>query len=313
MFIADLLFFTLSCVVLVRSSSYAMKHVLRLSRELRLNEFVISFLVVGFVSAFPEIFVTILAMLRGMPEIGLGTVIGSNIADLTLVIGLVVLIGGKVHLHSKTVRYDVFFIILVTLAMLLGLDGMLSRYDGCILVFTSAIFLINILKDSVRFPKAKGHGNLRKFLCDIGLSALAVAVLAVSAYYTVTYAQRLAGDFHTKPLIISTLLIAIGTCLPELTFAVRAMWKKHHDGLAIGDILGNVIIDATLLIGIAALIQPIPITLSYALVNLIALIMALLLVLYFLERRTGLTRRDALLLIALYFAYVIAILTVGIR
>ena len=97
MLITDLLFFLLSCVVLVRSSSFAVKHVLRVSRELRLNEFVISFLVVGFVSAFPEIFVTILAMLRGMPEIGLGTVLGSNVADLTLVIGLVVLIGGKAH------------------------------------------------------------------------------------------------------------------------------------------------------------------------------------------------------------------------
>ena len=275
----EVLFFAICSLILVKSSSYALRAILRLARALHLSEFIISFLIAGFVSSFPEMFVALIAALEGFPDIGIGTLLGSNVADLTLVIGVVALVGGKIHLQSQTMRYDAFYLILVTLATLLALDGMVSRADGVLLVCVALVFIINLLKDKVRFHRAVFKMSHRAFLRDVLRAVISILILAVSAHFTVYFATRIASGYAVAPLVVSTLLIALGTCLPELTFALRAIWHRHHDGLAIGDILGNVIIDGTLLIGVVAIIRPVVISFGYALLNLVFLPIALMLVL----------------------------------
>ncbi len=106
MVIIDVVIFIIACVVLVKSADFSVKSITNIAHAFRMSEFVISFLVVGIISTFPEFFVSVVAAVKGASDIGLGTVLGGNIADLTIVIAVVIFLGGPIHIGSKALRYD---------------------------------------------------------------------------------------------------------------------------------------------------------------------------------------------------------------
>ncbi|MBI2598475.1 MAG: hypothetical protein HYW50_04735 [Candidatus Diapherotrites archaeon] len=133
-------------LVLVKSASIAIKKLVKISRHFGLPEFTISFLVVGIVAIFPELAIGINAAIAGNPSLGLGIVFGSNIADLTLIIGIVVLSSRTVRLHEFALKQMTLLVFATILPFAFLLDGEISRADGAMLLLAFAFYVYRMLK-----------------------------------------------------------------------------------------------------------------------------------------------------------------------
>jgi len=223
---------------------------------LNLSEFVVSFFVIALISAFPEASISIFSALDGVPELGLGTLLGSNVADLTLVFGLTALMSSRgIHVRSEILKKDFVYLALLLFPLLLGMDGYLSRGNGVLLVLGGLSFFFTLSIESGMFHKKMDH--LKKFSTVKSLVFLvtSAAVLIISSKYAVEYATAFARDIGIPSTLIGLTMISIGVCLPEFMFSLRAV-KNDCDSLALGDVLGTVITDATIVLGLVAIIRP---------------------------------------------------------
>lgn len=299
----EVLIFIVGCIVLVKSAEYAIKSVTHLAKHLKLTEFVTSFLLVAFVSSLPEGFISIISALGGDPGIGVGTLLGGNIADLTLILGLVALAGSPVRIHSTIVKKDLYFAGLILLPIILGMDGVLSRIDGIILLAAGILFLIVLLKERQYFHtpfKSKDHWS-KHLLIFIA----SMAVMLISANYIVESTSLIAFGLGVPSLLIGVVLVALGTTLPEFTFSLQSVRSGHAD-LAIGDLLGTVVVDACITMGIIALIAPIALNTTILSVIGVFTLFAVIFALMFMRTDNILSKNEALALVLFYIAFIVA-------
>jgi cation:H+ antiporter len=274
--IKEVAIFILGCFLLVKSAEYAVKSVAHLARYLRLTEFVTSFILVAFVSSLPEGFISIIAAFEGEPSIGVGTLLGGNIADLTLILGLVALAGHPVRIHSSIIKKDLYFAVLM---------------------------LLPILREREYFHKPyemKDH-----WIKHLGIFVVCIAVMLLSAHFIVGSTQLIAIGLGVPTLLIGLVVVALGTTLPEFTFSLQSVRSGHAD-LAIGDLLGTVVVDATIIMGITALIYPIAINVFILSIIGIFTLFAVVFSLLFMRTDGILSKNEAMALILFYVAFVVA-------
>jgi cation:H+ antiporter len=246
--------FVASLVLLVAGATFATRSAAQLSASLGLSKYTVGLLIVAVISILPEGFVAVNSALRGVPSFGLGTLLGSNVADLTLVFALVVLLCGRaVRVQSRILTNNRSYPLLLVLPVTLGWNGHYSRAEGVVLVIIGMLFYYRAFRSGLHQmgSATPGTGRLKHF----ALLLAGVAMLVAGSNFTIASAVELAGLLRINTAVIGMLLVGLGTTLPELAFAVSAV-KKQEDDLAIGDILGTVFADATLLVGVIALIGP---------------------------------------------------------
>ncbi|MFA5724165.1 MAG: hypothetical protein WC979_07965 [Candidatus Pacearchaeota archaeon] len=304
MIILNLVLFLVFLFVLIKCASYAIKYSSRLAKALHFPEFIVSFFIIALISVLPEATISIISAFNGEPGLGLGTLLGSNIADLTLVMGIVALFSYKgIKVKSKILSNNFFYLILLLFPIILGFDGKYSRIDGLILVLAGSIFFVRIYMESNRFRKKFNNGQRKPFFKSLIFLILSLVVLLISAYLTVKYAVNFAHDVKLPALLIGLTIVALGTCLPELIFSIKAV-RKNHDSLALGDILGTVITDTTIVLGIVALIAPFNYNPMNIYVTGTAMFIAGLLVTLFMKSEKILNKKEGVLLILFYIFFV---------
>lgn len=267
-------------------------------------------------TSLPELFVTLAASFEGRSEIALATLLGSNVADLSIIIGGGTLIAGSLPIVGTYWRYELAATFLAGVApILLMMDGALSRLDGIILLIIYLIYVEEIVIDGKRKTLAKTgavkHGifdHLRLWHRngqDIGLVKLVLGLVAlmVSADLIVRLAVDLASVWKVTTVLVGLLVVSVGTSLPELVLSAGAVAKKSV-ALVLGNILGSVVTNATLLVGLAAVIRPFRIATvdSYALVN-VAFVVIFGLFWIFTSTRRSLSRFEGLLLVGLFLCF----------
>lgn len=299
----ELIIFLICTIVLIKAAQYAIVAVTRLSRAMRMTEFVTSFLVVAIVSAFPETFIAIWSALTGDTKIGAGTLLGSNIADLTLILGLVGLAGHPIKVHSMIVKKDLYFIFLVILPILLGLNGVISRLDGVILILVGLAFIYTLLREREYFHKPFDDGN--HWLKNLGILILSVLTMLIASHFIVDAAHSMAIELNIPSLIIGLVLVALGTTLPEFTFSIKAVKEGHSDS-ALGDLLGVVVVDACIVMGIIAIISPFTVDLIRWSVIGVFTLFAIIFAIAFMKTDNTLTKNESYSLILFYIAFVVA-------
>src|SRR3989344_5881794 len=162
----NLLLFALMLVVLVKSSHFAIIYSSRLSKNLHLSEFLTSFLIVSLISVFPETTISIISSFKNVPELGLGTLLGSNVADLTLVFAIIILFSKKgIPVKSQILKKDFIYILLLLLPIILGIDSKYSRFDGIILVSGCLLFFYSLyLTNTIKKVKKKSTHKIKDLL-----------------------------------------------------------------------------------------------------------------------------------------------------
>lgn len=303
--------FVVAAFIMVKAGSYAVRFISRIAKADKISPFVTSFLLIGLVSAFPETFVSFVSAIKGEVQLGLGTLLGGNVADLSLILGLIGVAAGRIQIHKREFAHEFWLVGLVMLPILMALDGAVNRLDGLVLVSACLIFFGSMLSSDHILSKIVNHSK-KQFARNFAMFLLSSAVVFAAANFVVKFAEGLAIDFKISLLLVGIVFTALVTTLPEFIFSLNAVRQKLGD-IAVGDIFGVVIIDATLLVGITALISPIAVT-GINIVNLaVFTLLAVAATIYFMEPGKVFTRREGVLMVMLYIIFIVTEITTSLK
>ena len=243
-----------SLFLVIRGSTMATKHATRLAQSFHISRYVIGFIVVALISILPETMIAINSALAGMPEFGLGTLFGSNVADLTIIFAILIFhIGRGVRVSTKVLSSTEFFPLFILIPLIFGLNGYYSRLEGIFLIIAGSYFYYKIFKGGVSDSPTQ-HTAVKAYK-SLYLLTFSVALLLVGSHFTVSSASSLALALGISPVLIGMLIVGLGTTMPELFFSLKSV-EREEDSLAVGDLLGTVLADATIVVGILAVISP---------------------------------------------------------
>jgi cation:H+ antiporter len=305
MILLNLGLFLFSLLILIKFAGYAIRYSSRLAKALRLPEFLVSFFIIAVISVLPEATISIISAFKGQAELGLGTLLGSNVADLALVFGIVALFSsGGIKVKSKILNDKFFYLILLLFPLLLGFDGKFTRVDGIILVTIGVLFFVRTYIESKKFRKKFNNPKKEPFKKSLFLLILSFIVIIASAYFTVKFAINFSIDAKIPEIIIGIAIVALGTCLPELIFSIKAV-RNNHDELALGDILGTVVADATIILGLVAIISPFVYNPVSIYVTGGAMFLAGIFVITFMKTDKSINKTEGALLIFFYILFLI--------
>lgn len=303
--------------LLIKATDILIINFRSLAKRTRVGQFAISGLILALATSLPEFFVGVTAALEGSPSLSLGNVIGSNIADLSLVIGGAALVGGAIQVRGAFLRKDVFYAFLGGVApMILLFDKNLSQIDGLILLALYGFYQVIVFgEQKKRITSSDEKGFIYQLLRrlnhkevgkEFGWIFLGIALLLFSAEMLVRAAKEVGLILNVPILIIGLFLIAVGTSLPELIFEIKAV-KNRQPEMAFGNLLGSVVANGTLIIGITALISPIKIQAfeEYLLATL-AFVMIFGVFYLFIRTKHRLDRWEGAILLGFYLAFILA-------
>lgn len=307
MVVVDLILFLAFCVILVLSGSWLVTALTRIASFLRLGEFIVAFILLAFSTSIPELFVGISAALAKNPALSLGNVIGSNIANLTLIAGIVVLFARGIKIKKKEIKKDSLYMFIITLLpiILMMIGQKLSRIDGAILVAAFIFYTWRLLKHKKRY-RAEYADKVKKWetVASVFLFVICLVILFGSSQLVVTYASRLAIDLFLPPIFIGMFILAIGTSLPELVASLSAV-KKGHSEFMMGNLIGSTIMNSSLILGVTALIYPITANFFLFLTSAFFMILVTFLFATFTESGSRLYWKEGVAMVLLYVFFLI--------
>jgi len=308
-----------SVFVLIKSADLTLEALKSLTRKLHAKAFVVSAIILAIATSLPELFVGITSALEGSSNLSLGNILGANIANLSLVVGLSAMVSGGVFIHEKIVSKEILLAAGAgALPIFLFLDGTLSRVDGIILLAVYLAYATSFFK--VRFLEiGKHHLRGRYFLRfvrhleeveqkadkTLGHLFVGIAALLFSANFIVKIAREFAEVSGIPIFVVGVVLLSLGTTLPEVVVSMESL-KKGQPGVFFGNILGSLIVNSTLILGIVAVISPVRDgDLKNYLTTLIAFVIIFFLFWLFTRTKLRLERWEAGVLLAIYIVFVV--------
>lgn len=304
-------------ILLIKGADYLVDGSSSLAKKFKVPTIVIGLTIVAFGTSMPELVVNIASAIRNSGDIAFGNIVGSNIVNILLILGISGIIG-SLKVQSSTVWKEIPFsllavIVLVVFANAHVLDKLnfnsILKFEGIVLVLFFIIFLYyvfglarkNKLKLDDKKIEIKKYSGGIIFLMIIG----GLIALYFGGKWTVDGAILIARAFGLSEYFIGLTIVAVGTSLPELVTSIVAAIKKQND-LAVGNIVGSNIFNIFWILGLTAIINPIVIPVS-ANIDLLVLLVAtvLLFVFMFLGKRHELDRWQGIMFVIMYVVYVV--------
>jgi len=287
-----------------------------LARNLGVSSLIVGMIIIGFGTSAPEMFVAAVASLNQNPGLALGNAIGSNIANIGLVLGIGALIT-PLTVQSQTLKREYPVLLLITIILLTLLwDQELSRLDGLLLLVGTVImisWLTWLSRSSGEDPLAQEiQSELPDDMSTGRASAWTLAGLVLlvgSSHLLVWGATHVATALGISELVIGLTIIAVGTSLPEIAVAISAALKKEHD-IVIGNVIGSNMFNSLAVIGVGSSITPFQfpdVVLLRDYSTMAALTLALLIMAYGFRGPGRINRVEASLLLAAYVGYMVSL------
>lgn len=305
----DLLFILLGLSLLIFGGNWLLKSAVALSLKLDIPKIVIGMTVVSFATSAPELIVSIKAALDGSPDLALGNVVGSNIANLGLVLAVTVLLGSiDVRKSFYTTDWPVMMIASFLFVGFIYFDGTLQQYEGIIMVVLLFVFLVYLLrfqKTAVvdEIPEDDVPLPLYKTVLFLGLGGVA---LWGGSELLIEGAKSMAASFGVTERVIGVTVVSVGTSIPELAASVIAVIKKEK-AISLGNLIGSNIFNLLAVLGITSIITPINVIDQGLVTNDIWWMLGisfLILPLVYIPKGLRLGWRDGIILIAIYITFV---------
>lgn len=309
--LSGLLFILGSSVLLYIAGELLVAGLLKLSRYFRVTEFMVAFLVMALAASLPNLFVGIGSALQGIPELSFGDIMGNNMIALTLAIALGIFFAPKreLPLENQTIQDTTFLTSLAAiLPLILISDGMISRSDGLVLVVFFLAYMYWMFSKRERFSKMYAEERSVVVTKEEAWRYIwkvlgGIVLLALASQGIVHGAMMLAEAFSLSLMLVGILVIGFGGALPELYFTVLTA-RRGETGMIVGNLMGAVIIPATLVLGLVSIIQPIHNeALELSIFGRLFLIAAALFFLVVSQTKSVITKREGFILLALYIAF----------
>ncbi|MCW4012612.1 MAG: sodium:calcium antiporter [Candidatus Bathyarchaeota archaeon] len=251
-------------LILIVSSEKTVDQLIKLAKIFGLSTFTIGFVIASLGSDLPEIINSVLSAYLGHGDISVGDSFGSVMTQISLVLGLIPFFCTFCRLIPSTFKYvGAVEVGTVLISIFLAMDGRVSRLDGILLIMLWAASMIIlrrfaeqrvILDESIEIEEPKE--NMSKIL---GWLLIGFLGIGIGSYAVIESAVTISRAFGISEYLISFFLVSLGTSLPELVVEVSAI-RRHHFDLAVGDIIGSCIVDATLAIGLGPVFFPIDVS-----------------------------------------------------
>lgn len=304
----DYFFLILGFIVLLISGDLLVKSGVALSSHLKISTLVIGVTVVSLGTSAPELVVSIGAALKNHPDIATGNVIGSNISNMALVLGLTAIII-RIPVGKSSVSFDWPFMMFASLLFwVFVLNGKLSFLEGSVFLTLLFIFIFWSVRKSRTELSRLGH-DFVKARYSLPVSLLLLVVSAVGLYFGATWlvdgAESIALRLGVSERVISVTVIAFGTSVPELATSVMAAIKKQLD-ISIGNIIGSNIFNILGILGVTSIIKTIPVSFEMRFDIYCMIAVSILLFLFMLPYgKAILTRWKGVALLLVYILYIL--------
>lgn len=305
--IENLFIFCVSIFLIIKGATLSTKYAFQASEKLKISKYVVGFIIVAIISIIPETLVSINSALAGVPSMGLGTLLGSNVADLTIVFAIIVFFANRnIQVESKILKENIIYPFFLLIPIILGLDGYYSRVEGLVLVIIGLIFYYIALRENKENEPTPITVEVDKKSKDnhILFLVLSLVMLLLGSYFVVSSTIYIANYIGVSSVVVGMLAIGLGTTMPELFFCLSAI-SRNHDSLAIGDILGTVLADATIVIGILALISPFYFPTKIIYIAGLFMVFASILLFYFMKTGKSLSKKEAMLLASFWILFIL--------
>jgi len=300
-------------VVLILGGNYLVKGACNIALRLHISPLVVGLTIVAFGTSAPELLISVRAALSGSPDLTMGNVIGSNICNLALVLGVTALIS-PIHVKSNSIKIDWPMTMGSSLLLyLLVREGFVDSYEGVLfisLLVTYTVFVIwksrkehaesqSLLPDGVESDTPTTAHLLR----DLFFIALGCLGLFYGSEWFVGSAQDIAVYFGVSERIIGITVLALGTSLPELVTAMVASYRKETD-LALGNLMGSNIFNILSILGITSIIKSIEVDDVIVSIDLVWMLGITLVILPMMLYRRKVSRIEGAILLTIYFVYI---------
>jgi len=306
--------------LLIKGADYLVDGAVGIAKKFNIPEIVIGLTIVSIGTSMPELIVSITSAMEGFSDMAIGNVVGSNVANLLLILGISA-ISSPIILKRETrlIEVPLCLIISIIFYFICNIGQNVTRKEGILLITLFVLFIIYTIVmafkgnefdkeddeiETVENVQAEKNNNTLKNLFHI---VLGIAALKFGGDLAVNNAVKVAEWFGLSEKIISVTILAVGTSLPELVTTVSAAIKKEND-IAIGNILGSNIFNMLLIIGVSALIKPITYNISYNIDMYIVMSAAVVLFLFaYIPPKNKMSRINGIIHLSLYIIYLITI------
>lgn len=320
--VTALIYLVAGLVILVVAGDRLVTSAGRLAIRLGLSTMVIGATVVAFGTSMPELTVSLIGALQGSPGVASGNVIGSNIANVLLVLGLAAVIH-PLAVHRRVLRFDIPILLVVTgWALVVLIDGRVSRFEGAASVAALLLFSVAQLRwfsapEVLAEPEISFEdfpvpvpGSHPRVAIEVPLLTAAVAALAFGSWLFVEGATSLAESIGISEFAVGATVVAVGTSLPEVvTSAIAAL--KRQDDIAIGNVVGSNLFNILGVLGSAALAQPITVGLELFQFELPVLALTAIILLPLAWRSKPIGRVAGVMLLVGFVFYTVTVLARG--
>ncbi len=303
--VVQLILLVVGFAMLMKGADWFVDGASKLADRFGIPQLVIGLTIAAMGTSLPEAAVSVSAALKGSAEITIGNVVGSNILNVLIILGLTAVVR-SVAVQKSTVMYEIPFTIFVTVLLAgLGLaDNQISRLEGVILWVFMILYLLYLLRMAKNgqpleeTAEAEENEPIWKMLLMI---VVGVVMIVWGSDITVNAATTMATIFGMSERLIGLTIVALGTSLPELVTSVTAAIKGKAD-IAVGNIVGSNIFNILFVVGTSALITPVVYSAGFMVDSIVA-IGAMVLLLVCVVRKRMLTRPGGMILLAGYAAY----------
>jgi len=312
--------FILGFIILIKGADFLVKGGSALGLRLRISGLIIGLTVVAFGTSAPELVVNLFASSGNASQIAIGNIIGSNIANILLILGVSAIIFPLVVSEDTVwVQIPLSLLAVVVLGVLASdtlidntTDSVLSRIDGIILILFFTIFLYYIVdrarkqRSTIYLIETKGEKNYDSWLRIFSYIVIGLTGLFLGGQWIVNGAIKISEALGASQSLIGLTVVAVGTSLPELATSAIAAYKKNAD-LAVGNIVGSNIFNVFFVLGISSIIRPLPFdtTENISLIIVIASSLLLFIAMFTGRKKHLLERWEGLLFILLYIGFII--------
>lgn len=308
----------LGFVLLIKGADFLVDGASNIAKKFHIPEIVIGLTIVSIGTSMPELFVSITSAINGYPDMAIGNVIGSNIANLLLILGVSSVIRSvKFKKETRLIEIPMCLGITILFVILCNLGHDVTRTDAGILIALFVLFILYTIfmaKKGEDFDKEDDDEKVidktkssKSTIKDVVFLLLGAVLLKFGGDLTVNNAVEVAKHFGLSEKLISVTILAIGTSLPELVTSVSAAIKGKSD-IAIGNILGSNIFNMLLIIGVSAMIKPIVYNTSYNMDMIFLIVGTVILSLFpLIPPKNKISRGNGLVYVAFYIGYMVSL------
>ena len=302
----NLLMLALGFVLLVKGADWFVDGAAGIANKFKIPQLIIGLTIVAMGTSAPEAAVSISAALKGSAEITIGNIVGSNILNILIILGLTAVIT-PVAVAKSTIRVDIPFMLAISILLLAqGLDGSVTLLDGIVLLVVFAGYLTYLVVNARKNPEQLEEEQIKNqsiWMCLLW-TAIGLVAIILGSNFSVDAASNIARILGLSERFIGLTIVALGTSLPELVTSVMAARKGNAD-IAIGNIVGSNIFNILFVVGLSSVIVSVPFASAFIVDMIVAIGAGVLLWIFSLHKKKLIPIHGVVFLLAYagYFAY----------